>query len=236
MATATSILLSPKLISNPIATVKDFMSEMRMVFNCHQERHFMMEQNKHLCNWIPIAIPFTTWHVSPPPFNHPLYGFFPILAPIVLKFYDSLSFFQCPPSYILTRKKAEERFPQLEEKHIKYCAVFYEAQHNDARTNIAIAMTAAEKGAAIANYVEMVDTIKDDKTGKVIGVVAVDRMTGKVFDIRANKVVFAGGPFTDSMRKMEMDDAQKDQMPEAVRGAAGTHIVLPGYYCPNEVR
>ena len=35
---------------------------------------------------------------------------------------------------------------------LKYCAVFYEGQHNDARTNLAIAMTAAEKGADIANY------------------------------------------------------------------------------------
>lgn len=154
---------------------------------------------------------------------------------MVLKFYDSLSFFQCPPSYILTKKKAEEVFPQLEEQNIKYCAVFYEAQHNDARTNIAIAMTAAEKGAAIANYVEMIDTIKDKSTGKVIGVHALDRMTGKVFEIRANKVVFAGGPFTDSLREMEVDESKKEEMPQAVRGASGTHIVLPGYYCPNEV-
>ena len=123
----------------------------------------------------------------------------------------------------------------MEEKNIKYCAVFYEAQHNDARTNLAIAMTAAEKGAAIANYCEMIDTIKSED-GKVVGVHALDRMTGKIFEIRANKVVFAGGPFTDSLREMELDDDKKDEMPEAVRGASGTHIVLPGYYCPHEVR
>ena len=62
-------------------------------------------------------------------------------------------------------------------------------------------------------------------------------MTGNSFEIRANRVIFAGGPFTDSMREMEMDsDEGKKQMPKAVRGASGTHIVLPGYYCPNEVR
>jgi glycerol-3-phosphate dehydrogenase len=155
---------------------------------------------------------------------------------MVLKYYDALSFFKCPPSYILTKREAQEVFPQLEEKNIKYCAVFYEAQHNDARTNLAIAMTAAEKGAAIANYVEMIDTIKDETTGKVIGVHALDRMTGKVFGIRANKVVFAGGPFTDSLRELEVDESKRSDMPKAVRGAWGTHIVLPGYYCSNEVR
>lgn len=236
MATATSILLSKQLLSSPFKTVSDFYSEMKMVFHCHQERQFMMDQQRHLCNWVPICMPFTEWHISPPPFNHPLFSLFPILAPPVLKIYDSLSYFQCPPSFIMTKKKAREVFPQLEEKDLKYCAVFYEAQHNDARTNIAIAMTAAEKGAAISNYVEMVDTIKDPSTGKVIGVHAVDRMTGNALEIRAKRVIFAGGPFTDKMREMEVDtEEQRKEMPAAVRGASGTHIVLPGYYCPNEM-
>lgn len=236
MATATSTLLSPQLFTNPAKTVKDFYTEMKMVFHCHQERQFMMEQQRHLCNWVPIAMPFTEWHISPPPFKHPLFGLFPILAPPVLKIYDSLSFFKCPPSFIMTKRKAREVFPQLEEKDLKYCAVFYEAQHNDARTNVAIAMTAAEKGAAITNYVEMIDTIKDPSTGKVIGVHAEDRMTGNTFEIRAKHVVFAGGPFTDSMRELEADsEEERVKMPKAVRGASGTHIVLPGYYCPNEM-
>ncbi len=234
MATATSILLSPKLLTNPVTTVKDFLGEMSMVFNCHQERRFMMEKQEHLCNWIPIAIPFDRWHVSPAPFGHWLYGFFPILAPFVLKFYDSLSYFKCPPSYIMTSNKAKSAFPTLNDKDIKYCAVFYEAQHNDARTNVAIALSAAEHGAAIANYVEMIKTITDPATGKVIGVEALDRMTGRSFAIKAKKVVFAGGPFTDRMREMEVFGTDK-QMQPAVRGAHGTHIVLPGYYCSHEV-
>ena len=113
-----------------------------------------------------------------------------------------MSNFTCPPSYILTKRKAKDIFPQLSGKDIKYCAVFYEAQHNDSRTNIAIAMSAAEYGAHIANYIEMVDTIRNDE-GKVVGVKALDRMTLKEFDIHAKHVVFAGGPFTDSMREME---------------------------------
>jgi hypothetical protein len=232
MATATAILLSKRLLHSPVETVKEFYSEMKMVFHCHQERNFMMTKQRHLCNWIPIAIPFTTWHVSPPPFDHGLFGFFPVLAPAVLKFYDSLSFFQCPPSYIMTKSRAREVFPQLKDSDIKYCAVFYEAQHNDARTNLAIAMTAAEKGAAIANYVEMTETIKDGD-GRVVGVVAVDRTTGRRMEIRARRVVFAGGPFTDGLRELEAKEGQEIQ--PAVRGAAGTHIVLPGYYCPHEV-
>ena len=234
MATATSILLSRNLLTSPIATVKDFVGEMKMVFQCHQERRYMMQKQEHLCNWVPIAIPFDRWHVSPPPFDHWLYGFFPVLAPAVLKFYDALSFFQCPPSYIMTARTAETTFPQLDCKNIRYCAVFYEAQHNDARTNIAIALSAIEHGAVVANYVEMTKVVTDPSSGKVVGVQALDRMTGRTLAIKAKKVVFAGGPFTDALREMEVFGTDKYIKP-AVRGAHGTHIVLPGYYCSEEV-
>ena len=240
MATASVALLSYNLFYQPLTTLRAFATEMKMVLHCHQERRYMMDKQRHLCNWIPIAIPFTKWHVSPPPFGHPLFGFFPILAPFVLKFYDALSGFQCPPSYILTKSKATTVFPQLDvTSGLKYCAVFYEAQHNDARTNLAIALSAAQHGAHIANYVEMTDMILDETDQQtVVGVQATDRMTGQVFEIRAKKIVFCGGPFTDEMRQIEHEAQQttdSNTMQKAVRGAHGTHIVLPGEFCPKDV-
>ena len=126
-----------------------------MVFNCHQERKYMLEKQRHLTNWVPIVCPFTEWHIWPPPFGHWLFSFFPILAPAVFKFYDGLSQFTCPPSFVMGKKESRAKFPQLNEQPLKYCAVFYEGQHNDARTNLAIALSAAEKGADIANYGEL---------------------------------------------------------------------------------
>ena len=38
---------------------------------------------------------------------------------------------------------------------MKYVSVFYEGEHNDARTNLCIAFTAAMHGAAIANYAKV---------------------------------------------------------------------------------
>lgn len=214
--------------------MKEFKGEIQLVINCHKERGYMLTQQAHLTDWLPICIPFDRWYVSPPPFGHPLFGFFPILAPFVLKIYDSLSGFTCPSSYVMGKKSALTAFPQLSDRKLKYCAVFYEAKHNDARTNIAIALSAAEYGAHISNYVEMIDTIMGGEDGRtVIGVRAVDRMTNREFDIYSNKVVFAGGPFTDSLRRMESQDG--NQMKPAVSGASGTHIVLPGYYCPQDM-
>lgn len=73
----------------------------------------MLEKQTHLTKWIPIAIPFDRYVVWPPPFGHPLFAFFPILAPFVLRFYDSLSSFTCPPSYVMGAKQAMEKFPQV---------------------------------------------------------------------------------------------------------------------------
>ena len=95
-------------------------------------------------------------------------------------------------------------------------------------------MSAAQHGAHICNYVEMTNVIKDSK-GKVVGIQALDRMTNTTFEIRAKTIVLAGGPFTDSMRSMEQDSSSRGEMQKAVNGASGTHIVLPGYYCPNNV-
>lgn len=146
----------------------------------------------------------------------------------VFKFYDSLSKFSCPPSYVMNKKLAYQMFPQMSQE-IKYAQVFYEGQHNDARTAISIALTAAEKGAAIANYVE-VTALPPDEDGKVRRAIARDVITGEEFEIKAKSIIMCGGPFTDSIRKLEDPD-----MAPAVRGAAGTHIVLPGYYCPNDM-
>ena len=50
-------------------------------------------------------------------------------------------------------RKTRETFPQLSD--VLYSAVYCEAMHNDARTGTAIALTAALKGATIANHVEV---------------------------------------------------------------------------------
>ena len=115
---------------------------------------------------------------------------------------------------------------------MKFAADFYEAQHNDARTNVAIALSAAEYGANICNYVEGTELIFKKGGGKeAVGIKARDVMGGgDDMEIRAKKIIFAGGPYTDLMRKME----DKDTKP-AVQGASGSHVVLPGYYCPKDM-
>ncbi|XP_027147132.1 glycerol-3-phosphate dehydrogenase, mitochondrial-like isoform X2 [Larimichthys crocea] len=99
--------------------------------------------------------------------------------------------------------------------------------------NLAIALTAARYGAAIANYTEVVHLLKraDPQTGKerVYGAHCRDVITGQEFDVRAKCVINATGPFTDALRKM---DDQKN--PDICQPSAGVHIVILGYYSLDE--
>ena len=242
MGTATAELLTPSNYwkKGPWAVIEGFYSELKMVYHCHVERHYMTTVNPHLCNWVAIAVPFKSWLSVPSPMGFPLYQAFPMVAPLVFKVYDALSGFACPPSYVMGKQKTEQLFPQLDTTGLKYTSVFYEAQHNDSRTNLAIALTAAEKGATIANYVAATQLVHNSSTGAVEGAVVVDRMTNKQFTIRAKHVVFAGGPFTDGLRRLEVETSGDDKDEEvsiqpAVRGASGTHLVLPGSLVPKDM-
>lgn len=233
MAAAIATLLSPQIFTHPVDTLQEFVEEMNMVLHCHEERRYMLESQPHLVYWLPILVPFDRWWVDPAPLGHPAFALFPLLAPLVFKFYDALSSFSCPPSYILSKEQALKVFPQLNGENLKYCSVFYEGYHNDARTNLAIAMSAAEQGADICNYVEMVDVIRDNR-GKAIGVVAVDRMTGDSFSVHAEKIVLAAGPFTEQLLgPSSACDERKTKL--RVKAAWGTHIVVPGDVIPKHM-
>mmetsp|Transcript_7499 Transcript_7499/g.13508 ORF Transcript_7499/g.13508 Transcript_7499/m.13508 type:complete len:540 (-) Transcript_7499:210-1829(-) len=147
-----------------------------------------------------------------------------------MKFYDGLGSFVSPPSHIMLPRRAMRKFPQLDED-VKYFQVFYEGQHNDARTATYIALTAAQEGATVANHVEMIGLLRGGSNDKkATGIRCRDNLSGQEFDVHAKEIVFAGGPFTDSLRALEDPNAKP-----AVAAAAGTHIVLPGYFCPGGI-
>lgn len=223
-------LFSKNLITSPFKTVKRFIEDFKMVLNCHKERRFLLESQPHLTSWLPIAVPLMNWIQWPPPFGYAPAALGPVgLFPIFFKFYDALSGFSCPPSHIMTPARAKRKFPQLANKFIKYSTVFYEGQHDDSRTNLAIALTALQYNASICNYIEVCSLIKDNNN-KIKGVLVKDKITNEIFSVYSNIVIFCGGPFTDDLRQMEKADC-----PNIVTGSTGVHIVLPGYFAPSGI-
>lgn len=190
----------------------------------------MLETQRHLTKWLPIAVPLDAWIQWPPPFGFPPAALGPLgVFPIFFKLYDAMAKFRCPSSYIMSGKKSALVFPQLDQKRIKYCQVFYEGQHNDARTNLATMLTAGKHGGEISNYTN-VESLLRDASGRVNGAVVRDMLhpDEPSFEIRCKQVLFCGGPFTDELRDLEDPNGKP-----AVAGAEGIHVVLPSYYAPR---
>ena len=145
-----------------------------------------------------------------------------------IKMYDFVAGIRnVKPSYFLSKKYALELFPMLKSDSLKGAIVYYDGQHNDARMNVAIALTAARYGATVANHVAVVNLSKDPETGRVNGARLKDTLTNEEWDIKAKSIINATGPFTDSIRTMAESGTRKICQP-----SIGVHIVLPGYYSP----
>ncbi|GAB1286344.1 Glycerol-3-phosphate dehydrogenase [Apodemus speciosus] len=194
----------------------------RMVKEALHERANLLEIAPHLSAPLPIMLPLYKW------WQLPYYW-------VGIKMYDLVAGSHClKSSYVLSKSRALEHFPMLQKDKLVGAIVYYDGQHNDARMNLAIALTAARYGAATANYMEVVSLLKktDPETGKerVSGARCKDVLTGEEFDVRAKCVINATGPFTDAVRKMDDNSVVPICQP-----SAGVHIVMPGYYSPENM-
>lgn len=141
-----------------------------------------------------------------------------------------------PSSYYISREEALYQFPMLSPEGLKGGIVYYDGQHNDTRMNLMIALTAAQAGAAVANYTEVTDILKDE-AGRSVGVVVKDvagkLSTGKEskpIAIRAKSVVNATGCFGDAIRTMDNPKAVP-----LIQGASGVHLILPDHFSPDNM-
>ncbi|KAM6333116.1 glycerol-3-phosphate dehydrogenase, mitochondrial isoform 2-T2 [Podargus strigoides] len=204
------------------AVMKLDFEQYKMVKEALEERANLLQIAPHLSAPLPIMLPVYKWWQLP-------YFWFGI------KLYDMVAGSQClKSSYVLSKSRALEHFPMLRKDKLVGAIVYYDGQHNDARMNLAIALTAARYGAATANYAEVLRLLKTTEPAggkaRVCGVRCRDVLTGQEFDVKAKCVINATGPFTDSVRKM--DD---QEVPNICQPSAGVHIVMPGYYSPDNM-
>ncbi|XP_034828534.1 glycerol-3-phosphate dehydrogenase, mitochondrial isoform X1 [Maniola hyperantus] len=188
----------------------------KMVKEALHERANMLEVAPHLTRPLPILLPVYKW------WQVPYYWF-------GIKMYDIVAGDRnLKSSYYLSKKNTLELFPMLKSDNLCGGIVYYDGQQDDARMNLAIALTAARHGATIANHVKVTKLYKTNN--KLSGARLRDELSGKEWDIKAKSIINATGPFTDSIRKMD-DQAVKD----ICCPSSGVHIVLPGYYSPEHM-
>lgn len=156
------------------------------------------------------------------PFIVPAHGFFDLTYYSAgLKAYDVLAGDSgVPRSRMISPRTAATHIPTLNVERMRAAIMYTDAQFDDARLALALARTAHDLGAAVANYTHADAFIAQN--GTVCGAIAVDRETGERFGIDAHAVVNAAGIFADEVRRIENPQAQP-----LLRFSRGTHVVLP---------
>jgi glycerol-3-phosphate dehydrogenase len=144
-----------------------------------------------------------------------------------LKLYDLLAGrLGLQASHHLSREETLEQIPTLEPAGLRGGVVYQDAQFDDARLAITLALTLADLGGVAVNYVAAVGLIKEGEL--VRGVRLRDAETGNEAEVRARVVINATGIFADDLRRMD-DPAS----PPLLAPSQGVHLVLDRRFQPG---
>lgn len=205
---------SSKLIHGGLRYLESF--EFGLVFEALAERG-------HLLKNIPYRVRPLNFYV--PNYKGDAKGRFLIGTGLWL--YDLLSFFHASKFHKhLSKKKLLTEIPTLTEKNLKGGYRYLDASMWDDLLVVDTLKAAHyEGGAQVANYVEALDPIWD---GQVIrGFRARDLESNEEFDIRANRVIVCGGPWTDELGR-KLDENWKNWLSPS----KGVHIVFDSKKLP----
>ncbi len=117
-------------------------------------------------------------------------------------------------------ERAKRSVPALRLEGLRGCGVYQDAWTHDGRLCLANVTAAAEAGATVLNFVEVVDL--RTVAGRVKGAEARDRISGETVSIEARAVVNATGPWLETLRRLEDPGvAPYGQL------SKGVHVTLP---------
>ena len=127
----------------------------------------------------------------------------------------------------VTAAEAIEYLPTLRADRVVGGFVYYDAQTDDARLTMTVARTAADHGAAVANWTSVVGL--DSSGGRVTGA-RLRTAEGDELAVRADVVVNATGVWSDDLRAMD-----EGAHPDSIRPAKGVHVSVPWAKVRNQI-
>jgi glycerol-3-phosphate dehydrogenase len=204
---------STKLVHGGVRYLRQ--GRISLVREALEERGRLLRNAPHLVRPLDFVIPAYRWT------DTPWYG-------LGLAVYDHLAGqHRLARSERLSRERALALVPTLAAAGLRGGVRFADAQFDDARLAIHLAMTADELGARVLNYCEVVRLVHGN--GRVRGVVAIDGETGRERTIEAKAVINATGVFVDALRRL--DEPASETL---VTPSQGAHVVLPREFLPGD--
>jgi len=194
--------------------------EFRLVYEALYERQRVLDNAPHLVRVLPFLVPVLAH-------GGVIDRRFARLMGMALWAYDLTGGLRIGKRHErVSIDEAVAHMPTLAPERLAGAYVLYDAQADDARLTLAIARTAASRGAAVVNYASVVEFLKDDDL--VVGArVCVD---GEEIDVRATCVVNAAGVWADDVRALD-----EGAHPASIRPAKGVHITLPWAKVANDI-
>jgi glycerol-3-phosphate dehydrogenase len=197
---------STKLIHGGLRYLENL--EFDLVYESLHERSIQIKSAPHLVKPISFVIPVYKNDVRP---------FWMMRLGVYL--YDVLSgTHRLGKRKKLSVEEVQKIVPDIKKEGLLGGLLYFDAQMNDARLCLENILSAKERGAHVANYVEARSLIKEN--GKTVGVIGYDSLGDKILNIRAKQVVCAMGPWTNPF-------IEKDKGPHKthVRTTKGVHLV-----------
>lgn len=204
---------STKLVHGGLRYLKQF--EVKMVAEVGKERAVVYENGPHVTTPEWMLLPF-----------HKGGTFGKFSTSIGLRVYDFLAGVKrSERRKMLSVEETLNKEPLVKNDGLKGGGVYVEYRTDDARLTIEVMKAAVDKGAVALNYSKVEKLLYKD--GKIIGVLVCDQLTGEQYEIYAEKVVNAAGPWVDRIR--EKDSSKRGKV---LRLTKGVHVVIDQSHFP----
>jgi glycerol-3-phosphate dehydrogenase len=178
------------------------MGDIRLVREAHEERRALMKVvAPHLVHRLPFVFPL---------YKHGPHRPWVVRTGVLL--YSALA--RAKLNGRVSEARARRLVPQLRTEGLHSSALYADAWTNDGRLTLANVRGAADRGAVVLNYAEVV-SIRDG--GAEVNV------DGLVVEVEARSIVNATGPWLDRVRRLE------DPLAAAsIRLSKGVHVIVDG--------
>ncbi len=183
------------------------------------ERTTLLNNAPHLAQPLAFVMPsYKFWET-------PFYG-------VGLKMYDALAGKAgLGATEFLSRSETLVCLPTARPEGLKGGVKYWDGQFDDARLALALARTAADRGALMLNYMCVTGLVHKD--GKVAGLHCQDKETGQTYDVKARCVINATGVWVDELRQQDGQNIGRPVKP-MVAPSQGVHVVVDREFLPGD--
>lgn len=196
---------STKLVHGGVRYLQN--GDISLVIEALRERGILRKNAPHLVRDLSFVIPSYDWWSSP------FYG-------LGLKVYDMMAGkLGLGPSTLLNKEETLSLIPNVNKEGLRGGVIYSDGQFDDARMAVSLALTAAQEGATLMNYTEVVGFQKEE--GLINGLEVKDQISGEKIQIKAKVVINATGVFSDRLIALDQPGAKP-----MIRPSQGVHIVL----------